>query len=208
MAPTMNVKSLIMFAVITLGVLLGVGGLLWQFGQTSDAPIEDVAGEMRYKQGSGTVTLVEFSDFQCPACQAVNLPLKQVLSKYEGKVQLVYRHFPLNSIHKNAQLAAQASEAAHQQGKFWELHDLLFEKQAEWSGLADPKETFLGYARDLALDVPKFTTDLESEATKAIVTQDLLATTRYRLSGTPTFFLNGVKIEFGQIDAKLAQLTK
>lgn len=204
----MNVKSLVLFGVITLGVLLGVGGLLWQFGQTADAPIEDVAGEMRYRQGSGAVTLVEFSDFQCPACQAVNLPLKQVLSKYEGKVQLVYRHFPLNSIHKNAQLAAQASEAAHQQGKFWEWHDLMFEKQGEWSGLADPKEKFLAYAKDLTLDVPKFSGDLESEATKGVVTQDLLAATRYRLSGTPTFFLNGTKIEFSQIEAKLSELTQ
>jgi protein-disulfide isomerase len=204
----MNLKSLVMFGVITLVVLFGVGGLLWQFGKTTDAPIEDIAGEMRYKQGSGAVTLVEFSDFQCPACQSVHLPLKQMLAKYEGKVQFVYRHFPLTSIHKNAQLAAQASEAAHQQGKFWEWHNLMFEKQTEWAGLADPHEKFLSYAKDLGLDEAKFSTDLESEATKGIVTQDLLASSRYRLTGTPTFFLNGVKVEFNQLEAKLAELTQ
>ncbi len=193
---------------VMVGVLAGVGGLLWQFGQAGDKPIEDVAGEMRYKKGEGSITLVEFSDFQCPACLSIQAPLKQILAKYEGKVQFVYRHFPLSSIHKNAQMAAQVSEAAHQQGKFFEMHDKLFETQASWQGLSDPKDTFKGYAKELGMDENKFATDLESQSTKDVINTDLLATTRYRLTGTPTFFINGSKVEFGQIESKLAELTK
>ena len=204
----MSIKSIIVFILITLGVLGGVGGLLWQFGQTTDTPIEDIAGEMRYKQGSGAVTLVEFSDFQCPACQAVHLPLKQILAKYEGKVTLVYRNFPLTSIHKNAQAAAQAAEAAYLQGKFWEWHNLVFEKQSEWSGLTDPREKFSEYAQSLGMDVQQFATDAESQGAKNIVAGDLLAATRYGLNGTPTFFINGVKTEFNQIEQKLSALAQ
>jgi protein-disulfide isomerase len=204
----MNLKTILIFIAVMVGVLAGVGGLLYQFGQAGEKPIEDVAGEMRYKKGEGSITLVEFSDFQCPACLSVQAPLKQILSKYEGKVQFVYRHFPLTSIHKNAQMAAQASEAAHQQGKFWEMHDKLFETQASWQGIGDPRELFLGYAKELGLDEAVFINALDSQATKEVISTDLLATTRYRLTGTPTFFLNGSKIEFGQIELKLAELTK
>lgn len=204
----MNIKTLIIFIVVTIGVLAGVGGMLWQFGQASDKPIEDVGGEMKHLKGSGDITIVEFSDFQCPACFSVQDPLRQILQKYEGKVQLVYRHFPLTSIHQHAMIAAQAAEAASIQNKFWEMHDILFVKQGEWSEAGDPKTIFAEYAESLGLDKEKFLTDIESEAVKTAVTGDLIVTTRYRLSGTPTFFVNGVKTEFGQIEIKLAELTK
>lgn len=204
----MNTKTIITFIAVTLGVLLGVGGLLWQFGSTADQPVEDIAGERKHVKGTGAVTVVEFSDFQCPACLSVQEPLKQILAKYEGKVELVYRHFPLVSIHKNATLAAYASEAADMQGKFWEMHDMLFTKQAEWSELSDPMSVFVGYSEQIGMDTAKFAADLESQAVKDVVTTDVLASTRYRLSGTPTFFVNGVKTEFGQIESKLIELTK
>lgn len=204
----MQIKTIITFIVVTLGVLLGVGGLLWQFGSTSDQPVVEIAGEKKHVKGTGSVTIVEFSDFQCPACLAVQEPLKQLLTTYEGKVEFVYRHFPLVSIHKNAMAAALASEAADMQGKFWEMHDLLFAKQAEWSSLGDPKEVFVGYAETMGIDKAKFISDLEGQGARDLVTADVLASTRYKLTGTPTFFVNGVKTEFGQIEAKLAELTK
>lgn len=204
----MKTKTLLTFALVTLGILLGVGGLLWQFGNTTEKPITDIGGEMRYKKGEGMVVVVEFSDFQCPACQAVQDPLKQILAKYEGKVQFVYRDFPLTNIHKNAQMAAQAAEAAYQQGKFWEMHDRLFEKQPEWSGLEDPSEKFGEYVGELGVDKDQWRRDVDSQQTKDVVMKDLLAATQYRLTGTPTFFVNGIKTEFGQIEAKLKELTK
>lgn len=204
----MNIKSLMTFVVITLLTLLGVGGLLWQFGSTTDKPIEDVAGDKKHVLGSGNIVLVEFSDFQCPACLSVQEPLKQMLAKYEGKVEFVYRHFPLTSIHKNAQLAAQAAEAASMQGKFWEMHDKLFATQSAWQGSSDPHTLFNDYAKEILLDTDKFMVDIDSQEAKDAVNADLLATARYRLTGTPTFFLNGVKTDFAQIESRLVELTK
>lgn len=204
----MNIKTIFIFVAVTLGVLLGVGGLLAQFGTQSDKPILDIAGESKHTKGTGAIKIVEFSDFQCPACLAVQEPFNKILKKYEGKVEFVYRYFPLSSIHKNAQIAAQAAEATGLQGKFWEMHDKLFDTQAVWATLADPRETFASYAGPLGIDMPKFLIDMDSQATKDAVAVDLLAATRYALTGTPTFFVNGVKTEFGQIEAKLEELTK
>ena len=152
--------------------------------------------------------LVEFSDFQCPACQAVQEPLTQILDKYEGKVVFVYRYFPLNTIHKNAQIAAQAAEAAGRYDKFWQMHDKLFETQSEWEGIADPREMMVEYAQEIGIDKDKFASELESQEVRDGVNNDSLSATRYQLTGTPTFFINGVKVEFGQIEAKLASLVK
>lgn len=204
----MNIKSILIFIAVTIGVLAGVGGLLWQFGQAGEKPVADVAGDSVHRLGSGEVVLVEFSDFQCPACQSVQEPLKQILKKFDGKVTFVYRHFPLISIHKNAMMAAYAAEAADLQGKFWEFHDMLFEKQSEWSGLSDPRDKFGEYVAQIEIDIDKFKSDLESQVVKDRVAVDLLATTRYRLSGTPTFFVNGVKTEFGQVESRIVELTQ
>ncbi len=205
----MQIKSIVMFVVVTIGLLLGVGALLVNFGNSApeNKIITDVAGEMRLVKGEGEIVLVEFSDLQCPACQSVQAPLKQILSKYEGKVKLVYRHYPLNSIHKNADIASRASEAAHLQGKFWEMHDTLFEKQREWEKLGDPREKFAEYATALGLDATKFLADIESQEVKDKVAIDLLAATNYRLSGTPSFFVNGESVEFANLDSRLSSLS-
>lgn len=204
----MNIKTLLIFMGVTVGILFGVGALLWQFGSGAAKPLSDVAGENRLVAGSGTVTVVEFSDFQCPACASIQAPLKQVLSKFEGKVSLVYRHFPLTSIHKNAVVAAAASEAAHNQGKFWEYGDILFAKQAEWGELSDPTEKFVQYAIDLGLSTDTFNQDIKSEAVKERVNTDMIYANRHALSGTPTFFVNGVKTDFANLESKLVELTQ
>lgn len=204
----MNMKSILVYIGVMFGVLLGVGRLLWQFGQSTDKPIADIAGDSRHTLGTGSVVITEFSDFQCPACEAVHEPLKTLIKKYDGKVTLVYRHFPLSSIHKHAQLAAQAAEAAGLQGKFFEYGDVLFSRQQDWEGVTDPHETFVGYAKELGLDVARFTTDLDSQAVKDAIAVDTLAATRYRLQGTPSFFVNGVATDFNALDGKLASLTQ
>lgn len=202
----MQIKTIIIFIAVTLGVLGGVGALLWQFAAVSDKPIPEIAGEKKHVQGSGPVTLVEFSDFQCPACLSIQEPLKQILKQYEGKVEFVFRHFPLTSIHKNAQISAQAAEAAGLQDKFWQMHDKLFTSQTVWQGMTNPKETFVTYASELGLDKDKFLNDLESQGVKDMVNADLLAAIRYQISGTPTFYVNGVKTEFSQIETKVSSL--
>jgi len=139
------------------------------------------------------ITLIEYSDFQCPACAAY-FPIIQKLKEDLGEdLRFVYRHYPLRQIHPNAQGSAQAAEAAGKQGQFWEMHDLIFKNQTRWSSLSarDALKTFTGYAKDLGLDENKFTDDFNSDAVNAKIKADEKGGTSLGIPGTPTFFLNG-----------------
>lgn len=210
----MNLKTLGIFVAVTLGILFGAGLLLFQFGPSSEKPLDDVAGEYVHviepetADKTGLITVVEFSDFQCPACLAIQAPLKEILAKYEGKIRFVYRHFPLVNIHKNAQIAAQAAEVAHLQGKFWQMHDKLFETQNIWAESSDPVAEFKKHAETLEMDISKFEQDINSEVVNEAVLRDSSYANRVRLSGTPTFVVNGSRIEFPKLEAKLIELTK
>lgn len=144
------------------------------------------------------MTLVEYSDFQCPACASYYPLVKKVFTDPEAKdrVRLVYRHFPLTTIHANAQLAAQAAEAAALQGTFWEMHDVLFDGQKKWSGMssAGAREQFTLYARELKLDVNRFGRDIDSAEVKNKITSDITSGTASGVNGTPTFFVNGTRM--------------
>ncbi len=140
------------------------------------------------------VTLVEYSDFQCPACGTFFPILKQVHEDYEDQLKFVYRHFPLKQIHPNAEAAARAAEAAGLQGKFWEMHDLLFEDQTVWSDQGNVDETFEQYASNLGLDVEKFKNDFDSNAVKGAVDDDVEGGFSSGINATPTFFINGQKV--------------
>ena len=206
----MNYKTIVTFVLITLGVLGGVTALLWNFGAKPQEAkqIADVAGEMRLKKGEGQVVVTEFSDFQCPACKSIQDPLKQLLAKYEGKVTFVYRHFPLTTIHKNAVIAARAAEAADKQGKFWEMHDLLFTRQGEWAELSDPKGKFVEYAMELKMDSAKFAADVDGEETSSAVALDTAAANKFAISSTPTFFVNGYETDLAQLEIKIEEFLK
>lgn len=154
---------------------------------------KEIQGEERLKKewGEIKVTVVEFSDFQCPACRAAQGLVVQ-LEDREG-VRLVYRHFPLSSIHKNAQLAAEAAEAAYAQGKFWEMHDLLFERQQEWAEEKSPEVKFIEYAGELELDKDALTKALVDHTYRQLVVDDYQEGLRLGVNATPTFFVNGRK---------------
>ena len=132
------------------------------------------------------VVIVEFSDFQCPYCRSVQPTLKNLLAKYEGRVSLSYRDLPLRDIHPQAQMAAEASRCAGEQGKFWEYHDLLFENPNKLN-----REGLLEQARSLKLDEKQFDSCLSSGKYKAQVEQDRQLGMRAGLTGTPGFFING-----------------
>ncbi|MCC6934245.1 MAG: thioredoxin domain-containing protein [Candidatus Yanofskybacteria bacterium] len=155
------------------------------------------------------VTLVEYSDFQCPACGAFAPVVEQLLKDPElvGKVRFVYRNFPLSSIHKNADLAAQAGQAAAAQGKFWEMHDLLFENQTKWSGLSSSgaRDAFIGFARTIGLNVDAFTKALADSAVAARVKADFDGGLQSGVNSTPTFFVNGTKMPHPQSLAQFKQ---
>lgn len=152
------------------------------------------------------VVIIEYSDFQCPYCKIYSFHGPRLVDEFDGKVAVVFRHFPLESIHPNAKLAAQASEAADLQGKFWEMHDLIFERQEEWSESSDALGLFKGYAQDLGLDIDKFTVDIYSSAVKDRVSRDTNSAFEMNLDSTPTFFVNGVKINTPNSYDKFRQL--
>lgn len=143
-----------------------------------------------------SIVIVEYSDFQCPACANYETVLKDVLSEFNNHVKFVYRHFPLRSIHANAQISAQAAEAAGAQGKFWEMHNKLFEEQGTWSAMSRPQveKTFIGYAEELGLNVDEFEVALNSSEVEKAVNEDYDSGMAANVNSTPSFFLNGEKI--------------
>ncbi|MCS7281748.1 MAG: peptidylprolyl isomerase [Anaerolineae bacterium] len=142
---------------------------------------------------SAPVTLIEYSDFQCPACARMESLLRLLKEGYGDQIRIVYRHFPLISIHDKAQITAEAAEAAGVQGKFWEMHNLLFERQGEWASLPTDQmpQVLAGYARELGLDVERFTRDLGNHTFQAKVMEQYRDATAMGLSGTPSFIVNG-----------------
>ena len=139
---------------------------------------------------SSPVVLEEYGDYQCPPCGQLYPDLKQIEKEYGNQVQIVFHHFPLMKIHKNALVAAHAAEAARNQKKFWEMHDLLYRNQKEWSDLADPRPTFISYAKQLGLNIDAFNRDLESNQIDQKITADIQRGTAQGVTGTPTVFLD------------------
>ncbi|GAA2044769.1 DsbA family protein [Polymorphospora rubra] len=139
----------------------------------------------------GRVTLVEFLDFECEACGAAYPAVRQILADYDGRITFVVRYFPIPS-HPNAELSAQAAQAAANQGRFPEMYALLFENQTQWGHQEQPQsDLFVGYAQSLGLDLERFRHDLRDPATAARVADDRADGERAGVQGTPTFFLNG-----------------
>ncbi len=153
------------------------------------------------------VVLVEYSDFECPACAAFHPIIKDLL-KAHPEVLFVSRYFPLQG-HKNGMTSALVVEAAGQQGKFWEMHDKVFETQKEWGGknVADAN-LFREYAQELDLNMEQYVADMQSDAARARVQRDYDAGIKADVRGTPTFFLNGKQIEMpGSFEAFSQMLT-
>ncbi len=157
----------------------------------------------------GKVTFVEFLDFECEACGAAYPAIEQLRADYDGRVTFVVRNFPL---HNNSEAAARAAEAAAAQGKFEEMYDMLFQTQSEWAEKETSQEdVFFGYAEQLDLDMEQFRAVYDDPATIAKVQRDKADGVELGVEGTPTFFLNGDKVEVSSfaelvalIDAALA----
>lgn len=146
--------------------------------------------------------LVEYSDLQCPACKNFHDMIKnQIEATVPGqiditkKVTFVYRHFPLYQIHQFAKDAARAAEAAGKQAKFFEFVDILFEKQEVWTNKSDPNDEFIAYAKSLNLDLEKFKIDLNSKEGQNKIDNDVTSGLKAGVNATPTFYLNGKKLD-------------
>lgn len=137
----------------------------------------------------GAITLVEYGDFECPHCGLAYPLVKRLLKEKGSELRFVFRNFPLSEIHPNAFASAIAAEAAGKQGKFWEMHDLIFENQDSLS-----PDFLMSLAEDLGLDLEKFTKDSGSEEIKNKIEMDFEGGVHSGVNGTPTFFLNGLRV--------------
>ncbi|HEY0084230.1 MAG TPA: thioredoxin domain-containing protein [Pyrinomonadaceae bacterium] len=142
------------------------------------------------------VLIEEYGDFQCPPCGFLHPILMRLEGEFEKEVRVAFRHYPLRNMHKHADEAARAAEAAALQGKFWQMHDLLFEKQNEWKDAPAARPMFMNYARTLGLDLGKFTQDIDSMPVRNRVMSDEAHGTARGVGGTPTVFVNGREIPF------------
>ncbi len=188
-------KFLVGAGIVTL--VLVFAGVLF-FGKQKPQQVQgsstvDLLTDAKHTIGDSNskVKIVEFGDFQCPACGMAHPIVKQVLDRNKDNVYFVFRNFPLYSVHPNAAISAKAAEAAGVQGKFWEMHDMLYEKQKEWSDLKDPTDKFKDYAGILGIDVNKFESDLSNQI--GVVNEDYSLGQKAGVDSTPTFFINGTK---------------
>jgi protein-disulfide isomerase len=152
------------------------------------------------------VTLVEFGDYQCPACGAAYPIVKAALAKYAGKVNFVFRNFPLPQ-HQYAVVAAEAAEIAGDQGKFWEMHDALYERQDAWTTSSDPKSLFASYATELGMDASQFSASLDAGKYGDKVKRDQADGNALGVNQTPTFYVNGRELilrSANDLDAAIA----
>ena len=135
--------------------------------------------------------LVEFGDYQCPTCAAYHRMVSEVMSRYPADVRLEFHHFPLVSIHGNSYYASMAAEAAAEQGKFWEMHDLIFERQGIWAPTSNAESMFAGYAEELGLDMDLFRAAARSNEAEARVNKDVSQARGLNLNSVPSFFVDG-----------------
>ena len=145
---------------------------------------------------SSPVVLEEYGDYQCPPCGLLYPVLKDIEKEYGKQLQIVFHHFPLAKIHKNAMAAARAAEAARNQGKFWEMHDRLYRNQNTWKDLDDPRSVFTQYANELGLNVDRFTHDLDSPEVEQRIAADMQKGTSVGVTGTPTVFIDGNMLRY------------
>ena len=145
---------------------------------------------------SSPVVLEEYGDYQCPPCGLLYPVLKDIEHEYGKQLQIVFHHFPLTKIHKNAMNAAHAAEAARNQGKFWEMHDRLYRNQNAWKDLDDPRPIFTQYARDLGLNTDRFTHDLDSPEVEQRIAADMQKGTSIGVTGTPTVLIDGNMLRY------------
>lgn len=204
-----NAKLLIATLVGTLVLVVGVSVFFSQGNTTGTAQSVDQATLLdgaEHVKGPQTakVTIVEFADFQCPACAATEPVLAEILESYP-EVRLVFRHFPLLSIHRNALASGQAAEAAAQQGKFWEMHDALYRTQEEWQDDSNPQDAFVALARELQLDETAFIAAYESSATRDKVYEDLRLGENLKVNSTPTLYYNGEPMDITSLSVRLSE---
>lgn len=210
-------KKFVIALLVILGIFVGYFYVTKQDSKqdgaaTTSQPTNHVQGA-----GNKKVTLVEYGDFQCPVCGQYYPIIKEIEKKYGDDITFQYRNFPIDSIHPNARAAHRAAEAASSQGKFFEMHDLLYENQQTWSSSSNATNIFESYATQLNLDLAKFKQDASAESTNNTINADTEAGKKLGVTGTPGFVLNGRLLDDNErrsydelvktIDAEIAKVS-
>ena len=176
------------FSVLAISAKRGpIGGLLKVPGITLT---DHIKGSLNAK-----ANLIAYEDFQCPACANYAPLLDRLSVEFGESLAIVFRNFPLRTIHKNANVAAYAAEAAAKQGKFWQMHDILYAKQVDWENVEDPKAMFVIYAGQIGIDMDRFIADLNSQEIKDKIDVEYATAMKIGIAGTPTLFINGIQIK-------------
>jgi len=194
-------KYLPFIIVIAVGLLtLGAGLMLYRAklpppAKNSPAPVAENKADAPHVRGEdkAPVTLEEFGDFECPPCGVVAGALKQLEKDFGARLRVIFREFPL-VMHHHARDAALAAEAAGLQGKFWEMHDLLYQEQPNWSKGTDVRAMFKTYAGTLGLKIDRFVSDMEKPEVKARVDAEQKLGSSRGVESTPTIFINGTRL--------------
>jgi len=198
-ARTASVIKNLSILLVIVGVVVGIGYGLVKLSDPNTSFAPELSGEVGssdHIKGNvdAPVTLVEYGDYQCPGCAAYYPLIIQAEENFKDTLRVVFRHFPLPG-HANALPAAYAAEAASMQGKFWEMSELLYAFQNDWSELGDTQSKFDEYAQSLELDMEKFHQDMSSDEVKNKVEDDLQSGIDSKINATPTFYINGSKVE-------------
>jgi protein-disulfide isomerase len=195
------------WVIVGLIAVVLIGGSVWYSNEVAKKNNEGVVVSDHVKGNpQAAVTLVEYSDFQCPACASFQPVLTEILAAYGDSIRFEYKHFPLVQIHARAEAAARAAESAGQQGKFFEYHDQLFANQSEWVNSANPYSYFTQYAEDLGLDMDQFKRQSRSSLLADKVRAQYNEARELGLTGTPSFYLNGERMSFKTFEEFNAQI--
>ncbi len=180
-----------------IGLFFIMGGQPDGSGQTTKYSYSDPMAIQKqdHRRGQGKVVIIEYGDFQCPGCGSLYPLLRQVENERPKDISIIFRNFPLTSLHVNAMAAHRAAEAAHKQGKFFGMHDLLYENQDLWNTSPNAAAIFEDFAQQLGLKLDQFKTDVASSDTFDRISADIDSGKELGITGTPTLYLNGERLE-------------
>ncbi|MBI3305271.1 DsbA family protein [Candidatus Parcubacteria bacterium] len=198
-------------------IVVAISWAIWRFslsriepnaGQTAAALLALAPTERDWTRGptEAHVTVVEYSDFQCPACRNFWQATNQLEKDFGGRFRFIYRHFPLDRIHPNARSAAVAAEAAGQQERFWDYYQILYERQSDWKSATRVEVQFERYARELGLDIQRFRKDFNDPSVRKKIMDDLRSGRKSGVESVPAFFVNGRRIDLPKTYADLKRL--
>lgn len=202
----MNKTSWIIFSVATICIFVALGVVSnsnkidlsnIDANKVQEASIQNgKISDHIFGNKDSKVTLIEYADYQCPGCASLHPTLKAVIEEYKDEIRYIYRNFPL-TYHSNGKTSAYAAEAASLQGKYWEMHNKIFETQSAWEELSkdDCKKMFVGYAKTFDLDIDKFESDMQSDNVSKKVEYDQSLAYKVGVDSTPSLYLNGKKLD-------------